>query len=267
MFSNIWNHPKTSIAGLLIGIATIAGVLTGQGITLGKAGTGTIVTLISGLATALLGLLAKDPDSISIPPSSGPQKLGALMLCALLVSGLFATGCSPANIAQDIVNWTPALDAAASTVATIDPLFLPEAAAFIAISQAVDAQAKAYLANPGASVLAKLQAAIVTAQQQVNASLLNTVRIVDPATQKHVLAALQSYGAIVNALLALVAQVSTKAAVAQMAAQSTIKLAQVDTRDYRRVARCVIASHFDIGLYEAEAVVVGTDRDLERAGF
>ena len=59
--SNIWNHPKTSAAGLLIAVVTIAGVLSQQGVTLGRAGTGTVVTLVSALASAFLGLLAKDP--------------------------------------------------------------------------------------------------------------------------------------------------------------------------------------------------------------
>lgn len=62
---NIFNHPKTSIAGLLIGVVTVCGVLSNQGITLGTAGTGTWVTLASGLATAFLGLIAKDPSSDS----------------------------------------------------------------------------------------------------------------------------------------------------------------------------------------------------------
>lgn len=62
---NIWNHPKTSVAGVLICIVTIAGVLSQQGITLGTAGTGTVVTLIAGIATALLGLIAKDPGKES----------------------------------------------------------------------------------------------------------------------------------------------------------------------------------------------------------
>jgi hypothetical protein len=57
--ANIWNHPKTSAAGLLIAVVTIAGVLSQQGITLGTAGSGTMVTLASGLASALLGLLAQ----------------------------------------------------------------------------------------------------------------------------------------------------------------------------------------------------------------
>ena len=52
--SNIWNHPKTSAAGLLIAVVTIGSVLSQQGITLGSAGSGTVVALVSGLATALL---------------------------------------------------------------------------------------------------------------------------------------------------------------------------------------------------------------------
>ena len=59
--TNIWNHPRTSAAGLLIGVAGIGSVLSQQGITLGKAGTGTVVSLATGVATVLLGLFAKDP--------------------------------------------------------------------------------------------------------------------------------------------------------------------------------------------------------------
>jgi drug/metabolite transporter (DMT)-like permease len=62
-FANIWNHPRTSAAGLLIGIAGIGSVLAQQGITLGKAGTGTVVSLVTGIATVLLGLFAKDPTA------------------------------------------------------------------------------------------------------------------------------------------------------------------------------------------------------------
>ena len=45
--SNIWNHPKTSAAGLLIAVVTVAGVLSQQGVTLGNLGTGTVVSLIA----------------------------------------------------------------------------------------------------------------------------------------------------------------------------------------------------------------------------
>jgi hypothetical protein len=61
-FSNIWNHPRTSSAGLLIAVISMAGVLSQQGITLGRAGSGSVITLITALASALLGLLARDPS-------------------------------------------------------------------------------------------------------------------------------------------------------------------------------------------------------------
>jgi len=60
--SNIWNNPKTSIAGVLIAVVTVAGALSQQGITFGNVGKGT-VALIGAIASALLGLLAQDPGS------------------------------------------------------------------------------------------------------------------------------------------------------------------------------------------------------------
>jgi hypothetical protein len=71
LIANTWNHPRTSIAGLLIAIATIAGVLSQQGITFGHAGTGTVISLIAALATALLGLLARDPATSSFATKPG----------------------------------------------------------------------------------------------------------------------------------------------------------------------------------------------------
>ena len=74
---NIWQHPRTSVSGMLIAAVTITGVLSGQGITLGRAGTGTVVSLFAAMATAFLGLLARDPAE-PVPQSapiagSGPQ--------------------------------------------------------------------------------------------------------------------------------------------------------------------------------------------------
>ena len=63
LITNIWKHPRTSAAGLLIAVVSVGGVLSGQGISLGHAGTGTVVTLVSAIASALLGLLARDPAS------------------------------------------------------------------------------------------------------------------------------------------------------------------------------------------------------------
>ncbi|HEY2860338.1 MAG TPA: hypothetical protein VGJ21_18095 [Terracidiphilus sp.] len=69
---NIWQHPRTSSAGILIATLTISGVLSQQGITLGKAGTGSVVALVGALATAFLGLLARDPSTAVPVPVTNP---------------------------------------------------------------------------------------------------------------------------------------------------------------------------------------------------
>jgi hypothetical protein len=278
--SNIWNHPKTSAAGLLIALASVAGVLSQQGITLGKVGSGIVVSLASALATALLGLMAKDPEPAAQPavankPSSQQAKLGAWMLIALLIPMPWMQGCSGATVAQDIVNWTPSLQSAVATVdstaallAPADaPVFAAATTGFDAASDLLVAQAKAYLANPSASAVAKLQSQIVTLQQQVNTALLQAVKIVDASSQKHAMAAIQAVGTIVNAILALVQQISSKAAVAQMAAQSGVKLAMV--RPYLDDSRAIaiVAAHYDEPVALAQEQMVQAEQAEVQAGF
>jgi hypothetical protein len=274
LIANIWNHPRTSIAGLLIAIITVAGVLAQQGITLGSAGTGTVITLISAIASALLGLLAHDPQ---LPPSTtSTTKLGALLLCALLVAGtLPMTGCSGTTIAQDIVNWTPALQTAVTTVdstaallAPADaPIFVAATAGFDAASNLLVAQARAYLANPSASLLAQLQTQIVAFQQQVNASLLQAAHIVNQASQAHALAAINAVATVVNSIFALIQSISSHVAVAQMAAHSTIKLAQVQPYLDNRAATALVASHYDEPLALARIQIAETERSAIQSGF
>lgn len=60
MMERVIEHPKTSAAGVLLAVTTVLGVLQQQGISLGHVGSGTVVSLVSALATALLGLFAKD---------------------------------------------------------------------------------------------------------------------------------------------------------------------------------------------------------------
>jgi hypothetical protein len=273
-FSNLWNHPKTSVAGLLIAIVTVAGVLSQQGIKLGSAGSGTVVSLAGALASALLGLLAKDPDS-GTPPGGNTAKLGVWMLIALLLSSPFVSGCSGATVAQDIVNWTPSLQSAVATVdstaallAPVDaPLFLAATAGFDAASNVLVGQAKAYLANPTAGLLAQLQSQVVTLQQQVNAALLKAGRIVDAASQQHALSAIQVVGSVVSAMLALVESVSSKAAVAQMAVQSTIKLAEV--RPYLDEGKTaeMVAAHYDEPMEVARMQAELAEENAVRDGF
>jgi hypothetical protein len=274
LIANIWNHPRTSIAGLLIAVITVAGVLAQQGITLGSAGTGTVITLISAIASALLGLLARDPQ---LPPSTtSTTKLGALLLCALLVAGtLPMTGCSGTTIAQDIVNWTPALQTAVTTVdstaallAPADaPIFIAATAGFDAASNLLVAQARAYLANPSGSLLAQLQTQIVAFQQQVNASLLQAAHIVNQASQAHALAAINAVATVVNSIFALIQSISSHVAVAQMAAHSTIKLAQVQPYLDNRAATALVASHYDEPLALARIQIAKTERSAIQSGF
>lgn len=274
LISNIWNHPKTSAAGLLIAVVTIARVLLQQGITLGAAGTGTVVSLVSAIATALLGLLARDPESES-PAAGSTAKLGAWALIALLLPLPFVSGCSGVSVAQDIVNWTPALQSAVAAVDSTAALLAPQDApifaaatvGFDAASNLLTAQAKAYLANPTASTLAQMQTQIVTFQQQVNAAILQAAKIVDPASQQHALAAIQAVATIVSAILALVQSISSKAQVAQMAAQSAIKLAAVRPYLDGSQAVAIVAGHYGEPVELARIQVAQAEYAEARTGF
>ncbi len=272
--SNVWKHPKTSAAGLLIALATIAGVLSQQGITLGTAGSGTVVTLISGLATALLGLLARDPANQSSSAGS-TARLGVWALIALLLPLPFMSGCSGVTVAQDIVNWTPTLESAVATVdstaALLDPsdasVFAAATTGFDAASNLLVAQAKAYLANPTASVLVQLQAQVVVFQQQVNTALLSAARIVNATSQQHALNAINAVGTVVTAILILSTSVSGKTELAQLAAQSTIKLATV--RPYRDEGKTVamVADHYGEPTAWAQVQVAKAELNAAQSGF
>jgi hypothetical protein len=109
-------------------MVSVAGVLSEQGVTLGKAGTGTVVTLLSALATALLGLLAKDPGSANGNGSGSGSgrtqvRLGAWMLIALTLSAtLPTTGCtaSASELQSDATTLAAALNNLAAVVQTSD---------------------------------------------------------------------------------------------------------------------------------------------------
>jgi hypothetical protein len=272
--ANIWKNPKTSVTGVLLAVVTIAGALSQQGITLGTAGTGTVITLMSGLATALLGLLAKDPGEQSNSTGS-TVRLGVWALISLLLPLPFISGCSGINMAQDIVNWTPTLESAVATVDTTAALLAPaDAPIFAAATVGFDAactvlvaQAKAYLANPNATVLAQLQAAVVILQQQVNASLLEAEKITNPNSQAHALNAINAVGTVVMAILSLAQTVSSKAQVAQMAEKSTIKLAMVRPSLDENKAAKMVASHYGEPVEMARAQVEQAEKNATRAGF
>jgi hypothetical protein len=198
------------------------------------------------------------------------------MLCAVLVSGSIPlAGCSGKQVAQDIVNWTPALqtavavvDSTASLLAPADaPIFLAATASFDAATNLLVAQCKAYLANPSASLLAQLQSQIVTFQQQVNAALLQSARIVNPNSQTHALAAINGVATIVNAIFALVESISSKAAAAQMASQASIKISQVQPYLDRDQAARLVAEHYSEPVFLARIQLAQAQSSAIRSGF
>ena len=88
-------------------------------------------------------------------------KLSVWALIALLLPLPFVSGCSEKSVAQNIVNWTPALQGAVATVDTTAALLAPAdakvfaaaTAGFDAASKLLEAQAKAAAANQSGSGL------------------------------------------------------------------------------------------------------------------
>jgi hypothetical protein len=275
--ANIWKHPKTSITGVLIAVATISSVLSQQGVSFGHAGAGTVVTLAGSLATALLGLFARDPAQPATQPvrSLSQSRLGVWVLIALLLQLTLTSGCSGVSVAQNIVNWTPTLQSAVATVdstaAQLDPkdapAFIAATAGFDAASNLLATQAQAYLANPSASLLAQMQAQIVAFQQQVNAALLQAAKIVNPASQQSALTSIQAVATAVTAILALIQSISSKQAVAQMAAASSIKLASVRPYIDSSAAASIIATHYNEPMVLARVQVAQVEQSETSAGF
>lgn len=264
---------KTTAAGILSGYLGAVGPLTAYLAANGNPSGAKVagaLTCAGIIARVWLGLIQNDAPpplpnlSSSVP---GTTKLGVIALISLLLIPMCA-GCTARSVAQDIVNWTPALDSAASTISTLDAALLPEATAFIALSNAIDAEAKAYLATPTATVLQRLQAAVVTAQQQINVALLDAVKIGrTQAGAAHVVATLQTYLTIVNTILALVTSISTKAQVAAMAAASPVKLARVLPYEDYGAATSLIAAHYRICPLNSFEQIVNGQTQLMQAGF
>ena len=167
------------------------------------------------------------------------RALAGVLLCALTLMATFSvTGCTQAQkitVAQEIVNWMPAATSAvntiSATVAMLDPasaiVLGVSTAGFDVVSNGLQSIAKDYLANPNQSNLELLQAEVIKFQQSVNASLLQVAGIKNQNSQKLALASVNALATIVNTILALVQQISTKAQLAQMASQVHITLADV----------------------------------------
>jgi hypothetical protein len=243
MINRVIGSPKTSIAGLLICGVTVTGILSQQGISLGKAGTGTVVSLIGALAAGLLGLLAHDNNGLlngdSGSSNQSATKLGAIMLCVLAISAMMpVTGCTQAqkiSVAQEIVNWTPVFVSTADTVnsaiESLDPgtVFIlgPLTLAINAFGPQLQQAAQNYLNNPTETTLQVLQSLVTQIQQSVNATLLTAAKITNPTSHATATKQINLLATIANTILALVQGLSSKAQVAAMASHAPIKLAVV----------------------------------------
>lgn len=273
LISNLWEHPRTTVVGVLLGVVTVAGALSQQGVSLGHAGRGTVVALVSGIATALLGILARDPVSGSESVSS--QKLGAWALIALLLPLPWMQGCNGTTIAQNIVNWTPTLQSAVAAVdaagAVLDPaaapIFSTATVGFNAAANLLVSQAKAYLANPSASLLAQMQAQVVNFQQIVNQALLSAARIVDTKSQQYAMSVIQVVATAVNAILALVAQLSGKVALAVMGTAANVKLSSIEKYRDRELEANIVAAHYGEPVSAAREQIAEVEQMEVQAGF
>ena len=222
------------------------------------------------------GILARDGKPPAPGSGAGPSKLAVWALVALTLAGaLPMSGCTASQVAQDIVNWTPSLQSAVATVDTtaaillpVDaPIFAAATVGFDAGSTIVVALAKSYLANPSAGVLAQLQTAIVTLQQQVNTAVLQAAHIVNPASQQHALAALNAVATVINTMLGLVQQIGGKAALALLAQHSTVHLADVAPYLDRSAAGAVLSTHYGLSSQAGLAAADSGLAQLEAAGF
>ncbi len=203
------------------------------------------------------------------------HKLGAIALIAILIGFMIpAAGCSGETIAQDIVNWTPSLQSTAATAAAAVSLLQPQDAALVGISLAafngaatlVVAEAKAYLANPNATLLQQLQMAVVTFQQEVNTSILNAAKIVNPQSQQLVMAALNSVATVINSIFALITQIKGNT-VAALATSSTITLASIRRYSDEKRSAAMVAEHYGEPAYAAHVQIAYAQQQIAAAGF
>ena len=197
----------------------------------------------------------------------------ASIVC-LWAAMITTTGCNGTTVAQDIVSWNPTIQSTAATVAAAVSILQPQDAILVAVALAgfkgagdlCVAEANAYFANPGASTLQLLQAAVVAFEQQINASLLAAARIIDPKSQQIVVAALGAVGAAINAVLALIAGIKGNT-LAAMGVKTKVKISQVKHLYNPSAVNMEIAAHYQISQRYAGIAVRDNTQMLMAMGF
>ena len=189
-------------------------------------------------------------------------------------TGLLLEGCSPSSIAQQVVDWTPALQSTAATVASTVALLAPADAVIVnaaligfdAATNLAVSEAKAYLANPGQSTLQALQTGVTTLQQQVNSALLQAAKIVNPKSQQAVTAAINAVATVVNSMLALILSIKGNTVAAAAKTAKVIRLRDLPYSDQEQ-AVTIVAEHYRITRDEASIRVNGGEAAIWAAGF
>jgi hypothetical protein len=197
----------------------------------------------------------------------------ASIVC-LWAAMITTTGCTGTTVAQNIVSWNPTIQSTAATVAAAVSILQPQDALLVAIALAgfkgagdlCVAEANAYLANPGASTLQLLQAAVVAFEQQINASLLAAARIIDPKSQQIMVAALGAVGAAINAVLALIAGIKGNT-LSAMGVKVPIKISQVRHLYNPAAVNMEIAVHYGLSQQYAGIAVQNNTQMLMALGF
>jgi hypothetical protein len=202
------------------------------------------------------------------------KALAIFVWSCMWASMITTTGCNGTSVAQDIVNWTPTIQSTAATVAATVSTLLPADALIVAAALAgfdgasnlVVAEAKAYLANPGASTLQLLQAAVVAFEQQINSALLSAAKIVNPGSQQLVIAALSAVGTGINAIIALIQTIKGNT-IGAAAVAVTTKLSSVMRYRTKGADIDLVASHYGISHQQAAEVYYPRMAQLQAAGF
>lgn len=194
-------------------------------------------------------------DDFPCLPSVKTPQLGAIACILLLLMSMI--GCSKVSVAQEIVNWTPTVEQTIASVIAGASFIDPAAAPIFALAEdglkalgtVLTAAAQSYLTNPNATTLEALQNAVAAMLGQVNQGLLQAARIVNPQSQKLALTLLNGVAAAVNAIVALVEQISSKAAIARMGLKQRVKLAQVSRLlDQNQMRHAIQRTTADLGV-------------------
>lgn len=201
------------------------------------------------------------------------SKLGAWALISLLCLAVVPiVGCNGATVAQDIVNWTPTIDASLTTLGSVAAglapqdaaIILPVVSGLVAGQNLLSAQAKVYLSNPTAPALQQLQAQALAFQSNVTDAVLNAVKVTNPASQQKVLNALNGAVTGISAILALIQTVKGNSLTPTSV--TAPKVVQAMLLINQRQSVSIIANHYGISQEQA-LVVYGTTMSQLQAGF